>query len=154
MAHVDAIVAPIVFDINAEMTSEQVIKEMHTKTACSAHPSKLIMQAFIMIAMTYETVCSTARAAAAAAGLAYVPYTLPEYEVLIDRGAHAVYITVDALAVMTDPDPFVITLAEAHDDLTCVLDVFIGGKNWNMVYTAGGAAAILLATQDQCFRHA
>ena len=79
---------------------------------------------------------------------------LPEYETLIDRGAHAVYIVADALAVMTDPDPFVITLAEAHDDLTCVLDVFIARKNWNMVYTAGGAATILLATQDQCFRHA
>ena len=72
---------------------------------------------------------------------------LPEYETLIDRDAHAVYIVADALAVMTDPDPFVITLAEAHDDLTCGLDVFIAGKNWNMVYTAGGAAAILLATQ-------
>jgi hypothetical protein len=86
MAHVDAIVAPIVFDINADMTSEQVIKEMHTKTASSVHPSKLIMQAFIMIAMTYETVCSTARAAAEAVGHAHVPHTLPRVENPIDSG--------------------------------------------------------------------
>jgi hypothetical protein len=74
MATVDAIViAPIVFAITADMTSDEAIKEMHSKTACSAHPSKLIMQAMIVIAMAYENVCSTARAAAAAAGLADVP---------------------------------------------------------------------------------
>jgi len=149
MQNVDVIVAPIVFDINAEMTSEQVIKEMHTKTASSVHPSKLIMQTFIMIVMTYETVCSTARAAAAAVGHAYVPHTLVEYESLIDRDAHATYIVASALGPMAAPDPFVMTLAEAHDDLTFALDVFIGGKNWNMVYTAGGAAAIDLAMQSQ-----
>jgi len=107
------------------------------------------MEAFIMIAMTYETVCSTARAAATAAGQAYVPHTFVEYETLIDRGAHAVYIVAAALGAMTAPDPFVITLAEAHDDLTGALDVFVAGKNWNMQYTAGGASAIALAMADQ-----
>jgi len=100
-----------------------------------------------MIVMTYETVCSTARTAAV--GLDFVPRTLPEYEVLIDRGVHADYIAAAALPVMTAPDPFVITLDETHDDLTCVLDVFIEGKNWNMVYTPGVVVPILLATQAQ-----
>ena len=75
--NVDVIVSQIVLTINAGMTSEEAIKEIHTKTAFSVHPSKLIMQVMIVITMTYETVCSTTRAAAAAAGQAYVPHTLP-----------------------------------------------------------------------------
>jgi len=149
MQHDDATVAPIVFDIHAEMTSEQAIKEMYNKVASSAHPSKLIMQASIMIAMTYESACSMARAAATVAGIGYVPYTFAQYGTLIDRGAHAAYIAAAALPPMPDPDPYVEALAEAHDDFTVALDVFIAGKNWNQQYTAGDASAIALAMAAQ-----
>jgi len=131
MQHNDASVATIVFDIHADMTSEQAVKEMYNKVASSTHPSKLIMQACIMIAMSYESACSTARAAATVAGNAYVPYTFAQYGALIDRVAHATYIAAAALAVMPDPDPYVEALAEAHNDFTVALDVFIAGKNWN-----------------------
>jgi len=98
--------------------------------------------------------CSTARAAATVAGNAYVPYTFAEYGALIDRAAHATYIAAAAAAalagaVMPDPDPYVEALAEAHDDFTGTLDVFIAGKNWNQQYTAGGAAAIAVAMVAQ-----
>jgi len=59
--------APFTFDLQTKMTSDQAITEMHSKTASSAHPHKSVMQAMICIAMAYETVCSTARSAAAAA---------------------------------------------------------------------------------------
>ena len=55
-----------------------------------------ILFAMILIAMVYENVCSTARAAAAAAGLAYVPATLLEYEVMIAQNAHAAYVVAAA----------------------------------------------------------
>jgi hypothetical protein len=42
--------------------------------------------------MSYERICSTARAVAAAASVAYVPHTLPQYQGLIDRIEHAVYL--------------------------------------------------------------
>jgi hypothetical protein len=103
------------------------------------------MQAMICIAMAYETVCSTARSAAAAAARVYIPHTFAEYEALIDRAAHAAYILAALAAAMPAPDPFNLKLAEAHDDLTGATDIFISDNKWNTVYTTGGAAAILAA---------
>jgi len=101
--------------------------------------------------------CSTARADATVAGIGYVPYTFAQYGALIDRGAHATYITAAAAAAlagtaMLDPDPFVEALAEAHDDFTGAIDAYIAGKNWNQQYTAGGAVAIGVATVAQVER--
>jgi len=100
--------------------------------------------------MTFEQVCATARAFAAAHGLAFVTFTLLQYEALIDRAAHAAYVlTVAGGAVPADPDPFVESLAAAHDDLTGAFDCYITSKNWNFVYTAGGAATIVITNLDQ-----
>ena len=67
--------------------------------------------------MSYERICSTARAVAASAGVAYVPHTLLQYQALIDRAAHAVYLTaVLAGPAPAYPDPFNEHLAEAVDD--------------------------------------
>ncbi len=85
----------------------------------------------IVIFMVYETVCSTARSTVAAAGLPYVPHNLPQYEALIDRNDHTAYLLVVATAtgaVMVVPDPFVLKLAESHDDLTITIDIFISDK--------------------------
>jgi len=148
----DVPAATISFDIHAEMSSEQAVKEMYNKVASSNHPSKALMQSYIMIALSFDSVCSTARADATAAGRDYVPYTFAQYGTLIDRGAHAAYIVAAAAAVMPDPDPFVEALAEAHDDFGSAIDAFIAGKNWNQQYTAGGAAAIALAMAAQTER--
>jgi len=51
--------------------------------------------------------------------------------------------------VPADPDPFVENLADAHDELTSAFDVYISSKNWNVVYTAGGATAIAAAQLTQ-----
>jgi len=104
--------APLLFELHAKMTSDQAITEMYSKTGKSAHPStsRLAMQAMICIAMAYETVCSTARSVAAAVARAYVPHTFVEYEALIDRAAHAVYIAAAAGGPMLVPDPFVLKL--------------------------------------------
>ena len=100
-----------------------------------------------MIAIAYENVCSVARAAAAAAGNAYVPPTLVEYEAMIDRPAHAAYVIAAAVmgAVMPAPDPYVAQLAEAHIEILTAIDVFVAGKHWNQVFNIGGNAAQQLA---------
>ena len=140
-----AAIAPIIFDLQAKMTSDQVITEMYSKAATSAHAFKEVMMAMICIAMAYETVCSTARSAASAAGRAYIPHTFAEYQTLIDRAAHAAYIFAAAAAAagaVLLPDPFVLKLAEAHDDLTVAIDGFITGVIKPVVFTTGGALVI------------
>ena len=144
-----SIIAPILFAIRPDMTSSQATTEMYSKTVTSSHSSKLIMQAMIMITIAYENVCSAARAAAAAAGVAYAPHTLAEYEVMIDQPAHAAYVVAAALAVMTAPDPFVPPLHQTHVELLTTLDVFVAGKHWNQVFNLGGNAAQQLAQSAQ-----
>jgi hypothetical protein len=136
-------IAPLRFNITSDMTSSQATTEMYSKTASSSHSSKLIMQAMIMIAIAYENVCSAARAAAAAAGAAYVPPTLVEYDSMIDRPVHATYVLAAAVhgAVMPAPDPFNVRLAQAHVDILTALDVFVASKHWNQVFNVGGNAA-------------
>ena len=92
----DVLAATISFDIHAEMSSEQAVKEMYNKVASSNHTSKALMQSYIMIALSYDSVCSTTRADATAAGIAYVPYTFAQYGTLIDRGAHAAHTHTDS----------------------------------------------------------
>jgi hypothetical protein len=127
------------------MTSDQLITEMYSKTATSAHPFKEVMMDMICIAMAYETVCSTARSTASDAGNPYVPHTFVEYQTLIDRAAHAAYILADGAAAagaVLLPDPFVLKLAEAHDDLTVAIDGFITGVIKPVVFTTGDALVI------------
>ena len=50
------------------------------------------MQAIIVVAMAFESVSSTARALASAAGVEYIPHTLLQYQELIDRSVNAVYL--------------------------------------------------------------
>jgi len=80
------------FALHPNQTHDESVKEMHAKTAASAHPHRTIMQAMIVTAVAYEGVCSTVRAVAATARAVYVPHTLAEYETLIDRNAHAVHL--------------------------------------------------------------
>ena len=93
--------------------------------------------------MSYERICSTARAAAGTAGVSYVPHTLLQYQALIDHIAHAAYIAAVLAGVPpAHADPFDEHLAEAADDLQCSFDGFITHNRYNNVYTAGGAGAI------------
>ena len=72
------------------MNHEDILKEMHNKVHTCTLPNKLTMQAMICITMTYEALCATQRAAAAAANVVYVSHTMVEYLALIDRPAHLV----------------------------------------------------------------
>ena len=81
--------ADLAFVFTPKMNHEDMLKEMHSKVHTCTLSSKLTMQAIICVTMTYEAICSTARAAAAAAHLQYVPHTMLEYLALIDRPAHA-----------------------------------------------------------------
>jgi hypothetical protein len=59
----------------------------------------------IVIVMVFESVFTTARAVAAAAGAVY--HTLLQYEAIIDRTAHAAYLLAVAVgAPPAVPDPF------------------------------------------------
>jgi hypothetical protein len=144
---ISSITAPLFFPITPDMTSSQATTEMYSKEASSAHSSKLIMQAMIMITIAYENVSSVARAADAQLSNVYVPPTLVEYEAMIDRPAHAAYVLAAAVpgAVMPVPDPYVVQLAEAHVEILTVIDVFVPGKDWNQVFNIGGNAALQLA---------
>jgi hypothetical protein len=57
----------LVFALNKEMTTEDIFKEFNQKVRTCTLPNKLITQAMISIAMTYEALCATARATAAVA---------------------------------------------------------------------------------------
>ena len=72
---------------------------------------KKTMLAMICITMTYEIICSTARSTCVVVVVVYIPHTLLQYLLLIDRVTHQVYI--DAVAHArgagvgppADPDP-------------------------------------------------
>ena len=78
-----------VFNLAPTMTSEDALKEMHAKTAGSTLANKTTLQSIIVVVMSYERICSTARVVAAAAGIAYLPHLLLQYQALIDRVSHA-----------------------------------------------------------------
>ena len=73
-------------------TNDESVKEMHSKKAANVHPHRTVMEAMIVAAVEYESVCSNACAVAEAAGLVYAPPTPAEYETLIDRAANAVHL--------------------------------------------------------------
>ena len=73
-----------------------MLKEMHRAATVCTLPCKLTMQAIICVTMTYEAICSTARANRL---VPYVPHTMLEYLVLIDRPAHAAYVLAEAAAL-------------------------------------------------------
>ena len=141
----------LVFALNKEMTVEDIFKEFNHKVRTCTLPNKLIMQVMISIAMTYEALCATARATAAAANIAYVPHTMVQYLQLIDRPAYAIHVAaVDAalLAGQAAPaaSPFSEALADAHDQLQNAFDVHDAVLHWNTVH-AGAQAAVLNAAQ-------
>ena len=132
----------LVFALVPSMTFEDSIKEMYTRVANSTHLYKMTMQAMVVHLMAWEGVSATGRAIAAAAGAVYVPYTLAEYDVMIDRAANVAYIAGGAPPAL---NPFVENMADAADELTSAFEVFTSKNNWNIVYTAGGAAAVAAA---------
>ena len=58
------------------MTYEDSVKEVNCKTTGITLSSKMTMQVMIVIVMSFQSVCSTARCVVTVAGAAYVPYTL------------------------------------------------------------------------------
>jgi protein involved in ribonucleotide reduction len=144
----------MIYDITPTMTYEETFKEMYVKTTDNSHPSKMTMTDIIEICMTYESVCATSRAAVTASGRACVAYTLLEYVAIIDRTVHTDYLLLVAAvagggAVTAAPDPFVENLADTHDELTNAFDVFTASKNWNVVYSTGGASVIVTVKVSQ-----
>ena len=71
--------APFAFIFTQNMNHEDQLKEMHLKVRQCTLPEKKTMLAMICITMTYEIICSTARAACAVAGVVYIPHTVPQY---------------------------------------------------------------------------
>jgi len=112
----------LTFLFHQNMNHEDILKEMHNKVHTCTLPNKLTMQAMICITMTYEALCATQRAAAAAANVVYVSHTMVEYLALIDRPAHLAYVAAVAAAVagghaVPAAIPFSEALADAHDEL-------------------------------------
>ena len=68
----------LTFLFNQNMNHEDILKEMHNKVHTCTLPNKLTMQAMICITMTYEALCATQHAAAAAANVVYVSHTMVE----------------------------------------------------------------------------
>ena len=100
----------LVFALIPSMTFEDSIKELYTRVANSTHLYKMTMQAMVVHLMAWEGVSATDRAIAAAAGAVYVPYTLAEYDVMIDRAANVAYIAGGAPPAL---NPFVENMADA-----------------------------------------
>jgi hypothetical protein len=134
------------------MNAEDIFKEFKHKVRTCTLPNKLMMQAMISIAMTYEALCATARATAAAANIAYVPNTMVQYLQLIDRPAYAIHVAAVDTALLAGhvapvASPFSEALADAHDQLLQnAFDVHVAVLHWNTVH-AGAQAAALNATQ-------
>ena len=113
----------IAFALNPLMSGDEALKEMHAQIAASNSGNKATMQAILVVVMSYERICSIARADAAAAGVDYVPHTLAQFQALIDRAEHAAYIA--AAPPPAHADPFDEHLADAADDLQGSFDAFI-----------------------------
>ena len=76
---------------------------MTAPTAFSALVNKLTMPAMFCVAMTYEALCATFRAAAAVENIAYVPYTILDYFELLNRPVNLANAV--AVGVSTEPLP-------------------------------------------------
>jgi hypothetical protein len=143
----------LVFALTPKMPPTEVLNEMHSAIVSSnigIMGGKATMQAMVVLAMSYERICSTARAVAAQAGRDFVPLKMPQYLALVDRSEHANYIA--AVALGNQPahdDPFDDHLADATDELQASFEALIAEKRLNHIFTAGGAAAILAANNVQ-----
>ena len=104
----------IAFALNPLMSGDEALKEMHAQIAASNSSNKATMQAILVVVMSYERICSIARADAAAAGVDYVPHTLAQFQTLMDRAEHAAYIA--AAPPPAHADPFDEHLADAADN--------------------------------------
>ena len=124
----------LIFALSPLMMSDDTLKEIHVKTTISTLSNKTTLQVIIVVVMSYERICSTARTVAAAAGVVYVTHTLVQYQTLIDRITHATYIDTVLVGVPhAHVDPFGEDLAEAADDLQCSFDGFIAHNHYNNV---------------------
>lgn len=137
----------LTFLFHQNMNHEDILKEMHNKVHTCTLPNKLTMQAMICITMTYEALCATQRAAAAAANVVYVSHTMVEYLALIDRPAHLAHVAAVAAAVAAGHAvpaaiPFSEALADAHDELQSAFDVHVALLHWNVVHTGHGGGAL------------
>jgi hypothetical protein len=70
----------IAFALNPLMSGDEALKEMHAQIAASNSGNKATMQAILVVVMSYERICSIARADAAAAGVDSVPHTLAQFQ--------------------------------------------------------------------------
>ena len=145
-----AITPALVFDLSPLMTSEDALKEMHAKAAGSTLVNKTTLQTIIVVVMSYERICSTDRAVAASAGVTYVSHTLIQYQVLIDRVAHTVYLAAVLVGpAPAYPDPFDEHLAETVDDLQYSFDAFVVDKRYNNIYSTGDTVTIAVVNVAQ-----
>ena len=137
----------LVFVFTPKMHQEDMLKEMHNKVHSCTLSSKVTMKAIICVTMTYEVICSTARAVAATHHVPYVPHTMIEYGALIDRAAYATYEAAVATALGAGTAPPAATtfsepLADAHDQLQNAFNSHIAGLRWDVVHTGAGAGAL------------
>ena len=129
------------------MPPTEVLNEIHStilSTNIGIMGGKATMQAMVVLVMSYERIFSIARAVAAQAGVDFVPLTMSQYLVLIDRVEHANYIAAVAAGNQpTHDDPFDDHLADATHELQASFEALIAEKRLNHIFTAGRAAAIL-----------
>ena len=124
----------LIFALSPLMMSDDALKEIHAKTTISTLSNKTTLQVIIVVVISYERICSTARTVASAAGVVYVTHTLVQYQDLIDRITHTAYIDTVLVGVPhAHVDPFGEDLAEAADDLQCSFDGFIAHNHYNNV---------------------
>ena len=139
---------PFAFIFTQNMNHEDQLKEMHSKVRQCTLPEKKTMLVMICLTMTYKSICSTARAAAAVLGVVYIPHTTAQYLLFIDRLPHQTYIAAVAAAVLAgvtppaDPDPYSEPLADAHSELQSAFDEHISRNHWHIVHAGAGAVAL------------
>jgi hypothetical protein len=117
----------LVIAFNKEMTQEDLFKEMNNKA-----------------------LCATARAAAAASNIPYVPHTMIQYLQLIDRPVYVLHDAAVSAALIPDnvaptASPFSETLTDAHDELQNAFDVHVAVLHWNVVHAGAQGAALNVA---------
>ena len=109
----------------------------------------------ICITLTHESICSTARAAAAVLGVIYIPHTMTQYLLLIDRVSHQDYIVAVTTAVLAGvappvyPNTFSESLASAHSELQCAFDEHISRNHWDIIHTGADTVALNAAQTVQ-----
>jgi hypothetical protein len=144
----------LAFQFKPNMNHGNMLKEMHTKAYNCALSSKLTMQAIICVTMTYEAICSTARAVAAQSHVRYVPHTMTEYLALIDRPAYFAHVATVGVVVtgghaLPDTISYSEALVDAHDQLQNAFNSHIADKRWDVIHTGTGGAALNKAQSEK-----